>query len=130
MANGTVGLSVTNVQLDYAVTLTCWDMKRGSASFRLEEAFDLVEATGRVTRIDPEHIGSGAILVAALHTATVEGVDVDSEGALRLTFADGRSIRAEPDPAFESWSYVDGHNGRVICMPGGGLAVWSPEVTT
>jgi hypothetical protein len=51
----------------------------------------------------------------------------DTTGELTIKLANGASIHVEPDEDFEAWT-VAGPNGmHVVSMPGGGLAVWSPE---
>jgi hypothetical protein len=46
-------------------------------------------------------------------------------GTLQLEFESGSSIRVFADPDYEAWSVVGADGFRVVCMPGGELAVWS-----
>ncbi|WP_157181858.1 DUF6188 family protein [Nocardia testacea] len=50
-------------------------------------------------------------------------------GTLHLEFESGSSIRVFADPDYEAWSVVGADGFRVVCMPGGELAVWSGKGT-
>jgi hypothetical protein len=51
------------------------------------------------------------------------------DGRLELQFWNGDTLRIPPDPHqnFESWEIKGVRGLQVVCMPSGGLAVWSPE---
>lgn len=60
-------------------------------------------------------------------TGTVAHSFVDNDGNMKTELDSGCTIEFHPDEDYESWS-VTGPNGyRVVCMPGGKLAVWTPE---
>jgi Family of unknown function (DUF6188) len=46
-------------------------------------------------------------------------------GVLSFVFADGATLRCEPDPEFEAWQVEGGHSLRlIVCRAGGELSVW------
>ena len=48
-----------------------------------------------------------------------------SNGVLSLAFADGATVRCEPDPQHEAWQVEGGQpHSWIVCCPGGELAVW------
>jgi len=126
MTTGVAGREITRILLDNAVTIQLWQMGRPTAEIKLEEDFELIQpAVGRVL-VDPEALGDRAVVVAALFGAVVRDIAVAETGVLTVTFADSRVVRASPHAQYESWSYVSDDGGRVICGPGGGLAIWDP----
>lgn len=71
----------------------------------------------------------GAVTGALVHLmwAILEGVDVDEvTGALRIRFTDGRRIDVRPDDRYEAWNFAGARGHKIVCVPGGGLTVWSP----
>jgi hypothetical protein len=46
-----------------------------------------------------------------------------------LSFADGRTLRCEPQPDYEAWQVVGGTpQYLVVCLPGDGeLSIWDPS---
>jgi hypothetical protein len=115
---------VTRVLLDYSVTLQIADLDRPTVEFKLEGPFDHTATDGTTLAVQPEHLGVRAVEVAALHGAVVGEITVSPTGVLTLAFEDGRRIQAVPDPGLETWSFVSHDGGRVICMPGGQIAIW------
>jgi hypothetical protein len=65
----------------------------------------------------PDDYGEQA--VSAVSGTALRAAEASSEGALRLSFADGSVIEVPPDPHFEAWEVVG--PGRVIVVsPAGG----------
>jgi hypothetical protein len=58
-------------------------------------------------------------------TGVLREAHATADGTLQLDFESGSSIRAFADPDYEAWSVVGVDGFRVVCMPGGELAVWS-----
>lgn len=62
-----------------------------------------------------------------VYESQVERCEVSEGGAIRLSFSGG-SIETPPNPNGEAWEVFDAEGGvdglRVICMPGGEVAVW------
>jgi hypothetical protein len=46
---------------------------------------------------------------------------------LTLRFAGGTTLTVPPDDKCEAWQLRDDTGLLIVCMPGGGLAVWSPD---
>jgi hypothetical protein len=47
------------------------------------------------------------------------------DGVLLFVFADGATLRCEPDPEYEAWQVEGGHPLRlIVCRAGGELSVW------
>jgi len=57
----------------------------------------------------------------------VKSATVDDADVLNLVFSNGASIRVEPDEAYQAWTVAGPDGLLVVSMPGGELAVWSPE---
>lgn len=63
------------------------------------------------------------LLAGQLQGKRIKTATLDS-GVLWLRFSDDATIGARPDPDYESWSLVGPAQQRVVCTPGGELAVW------
>jgi hypothetical protein len=124
MARAARGRVVTRVLLDYSITLQIADLDRPTVEFKLEGPFDDTAIDGTTLAVQPEDLGVRAVEVAALRGAVVGEINVSPAGVLTLAFEDGRRIEAAPDSGLETWSFVSDDGGRVICMPGGQIAIW------
>ena len=62
-----------------------------------------------------------------IYESQVERCEVIEGGVIRLSFPDG-SIETPPAPGGDAWEVLDAEGGvdglRVICMPGGEVAMW------
>ncbi|MFI2337943.1 DUF6188 family protein [Nocardia rhamnosiphila] len=58
-------------------------------------------------------------------TGMIREAHAAENGTLHLEFESGISVRVFADPDYEAWSVVGADGFRVVCMPGGELAVWS-----
>ncbi|WP_067655203.1 DUF6188 family protein [Nocardia harenae] len=67
-----------------------------------------------ISRSDLESVLRGTITTATVDLAGILTVDFDS--AMRLV--------VPPDADHEAWTLVGPNGYRVVCMPGGELAVW------
>lgn len=75
--------------------------------------------------VSPESLGTGgAVLFGLLHQEVREAT-VDEGGSLRLEIGEATLV-VDASEDFEAWTYVAEDGRRVVCMPGGRLAVW-PE---
>ena len=66
----------------------------------------------------------GVALLLPLLNGEVTAVDIDASGGLSFALS-GARIRCGSDPEYEAWSYDGRHGGKVVCMPGGDLAIWN-----
>jgi hypothetical protein len=117
------GCELTRVSFDYAVTL----LVDPNTKIRLATNVVLTGADG--TSVPFRSGGADmptADLVGLLHQDIAQAW-VSDDGVLTIRFADDATLRATPDPDYEAWE-IAGENGfRVICMPGGKLAIWDPR---
>lgn len=68
----------------------------------------------------------GVALLLPLMNGEVTAVGIDSRGGLSFTLG-GATVRCGSDPGYEAWSY-DGRQGeKVVCTPGGDLAIWHAD---
>jgi hypothetical protein len=117
---GFAGDEVTAIRFDHEITL----MTLRGFEVRLQAQIDLEGADGHRARIDPEVVEPEASQVlAALHQAVIDCV-ADQSGHLTIGFAD-LVIRVSPDELYEAWTVSGPAGYRVVCTPGGELAVWS-----
>lgn len=65
--------------------------------------------------------------VFALYRATVESALAFKDGKLEVKFRGGAKITAMPHPDFESWHVTGVRWLRIVCGPGGDLAIWKPD---
>jgi hypothetical protein len=75
-----------------------------------------------MTRLVPEHQEVAPAL--ALFGETILSSVAFKSGALRLVFHTGTHLNARPDPRYEAWSAHGPGGLRLVCQPGGGLAIW------
>lgn len=123
------GLTVTQCRLDFAFTLVLAGEDEGLFYVTIEEAFSVAasaEAEGLV--VDPE--GDPVQMAPALRVLRqdVERAVAFKDGRLELAFGDGAVLRAPLGKGYESWNIAGPAGLRLVSMPGGELAVWSPEV--
>lgn len=45
-------------------------------------------------------------------------------GTLEINFEDGSYLKAEPQESYEAWQILTKVGNRIVCMPGGELAIW------
>ncbi|MFI5719823.1 DUF6188 family protein [Nocardia sp. NPDC051750] len=60
-------------------------------------------------------------------TGKVREAQTTDDGGLRLEFESGWSAEAVADADYEAWNVVGTRGFRVVCMPGGELAVWHAD---
>jgi hypothetical protein len=122
---GLVDRNISRVLIDFSVTLQFAD-DGPAAELKLECSFAITTSAGSQT-IEPERMVEGAQMVVGLFGARVLSVRVDQGSELVVDLSDERRLRAWPDAQYESWSYTSEDGSRVICMPGGQVAIWSPQ---
>lgn len=79
---------------------------------------------GASIKLDATEDPTSTSAVLSLLRTSVECVDL-SERRLQLRFSSGEVFEVCPDEDYESWSLTGDDGGRVVCMPGGELAVWN-----
>lgn len=80
-------------------------------------------STGGDASVQPHSLDGVALLLPLLNAeVTAVGIDVSAELSLSLG---GATIRCGSHPYYEAWSYDGPEGGKVVCTPGGDLAIWS-----
>ena len=82
-------------------------------------------STGEDALVRPYALDGVALLLPLLN-GDVTAVEIDSSGRLSFTLGD-TTVWCGSDPDHEAWSY-DGRRGeKVVCTPGGNLAIWNAD---
>lgn len=63
----------------------------------------------------------------AFFSGKTASVSTGSTGALTILLESGNRATVTTGQDYESWTIVGPNGYRVVCMPGGELATWSPE---
>lgn len=113
------GLAVSQLRVDHQLCLRlgedAWISVEADAA--LEE-----EGGGPATPLAPEQQAVAAAL--GLFGMTVIDVTAFKDGRLVVEFDKGARLTVAADPHFEAWNITGPDNLRVVCMPGGDLAIW------
>ncbi|WP_408056209.1 DUF6188 family protein [Streptomyces ureilyticus] len=62
-----------------------------------------------------------------LASDVISQAEVGNSGELTWEFESGVKLTVRPDEDYEAWGLVGPKRRRVICTPGGEVAVWSAE---
>ncbi|GAA2843719.1 DUF6188 family protein [Leucobacter komagatae] len=118
-----VGGTVDIISTSYFVTLRF----STNATVQFESDFTIREpgCSEKVISMDGDR--SELVPVLRLHNEVVDAAFI-AEGTLHLSFSNGTTTEARPDPELESWSYSgpESPETRVIALAGGELAIWLP----
>lgn len=115
--------TVTAVTFDYAVSFT-FD---AASHLRIEGVFSL-QLPGAPTEISvaPDQPGEAASGLTALHNTLLTQASCTDAGTLRISFSNGASITVAPSPPYEAWTFTTPLQS-LVCLPSGGLAIWSKQ---
>ncbi len=80
-------------------------------------------SAGAAALVQPYSLDGIAVLLPLLNE-DVTAADIDSSGRLSVTLG-GVTVRCGSDRDYEAWSYDGRHGEKVVCTPGGDLAIWS-----
>jgi hypothetical protein len=61
-----------------------------------------------------------------LYGMTIEEITAFEDGALEIVFEGGTVLSVPSDAQYEPWELVSKDGRRIVSLPGGGLAKWSP----
>lgn len=120
------GRSVTQCRFDYAFTLVL-DDPDGAFEIRIGEPFTLSTAGGDEVALKPEGQPAAMGPALAVLRLAVERVVAFKDGRLELWFTDGGRLYAPAGEDFEPWDLVGPAGLRIVSLPGGELAIWSPK---
>jgi hypothetical protein len=117
------GMQVTQIRVSHQLTLVL----DGGAQVDLEAEAVLSEGSLRASdvvtsRLAPERQEVAPAL--ALFGATLLSSVAFKSGTLRLVFDSGMRLNVKPDAGYEAWSVHGPESLRLVCQPGGGVAVW------
>ena len=73
--------------------------------------------------VRPDTLDGVAVLLPLLN-GEVTAVHIDSGGRLSFTL-EGVTVCCGSDSDYEAWSYEGRHGEKVVCKPGGDLAIWN-----
>lgn len=113
-------------KLDYGCGLTfCTD---GGFEIRIEADYALTKS--RTTTIhSPEPFSDNSGPLDSLREEINATSTAEKDGILVLTSADGLSLRVAPSADFEAWALAGPRGQKIVCLPGGELAVWEAETS-
>jgi hypothetical protein len=115
------GQSVTRIAFDRSVTILTSSGSQLAISCSAVVSPDL----GQSVSFDPEAPASAAALLVRLLGEVITSVDAGQNGELDILFATGCRITVQSDALYEAWEVLDVAGTRVVCMPGGELAIWT-----
>jgi hypothetical protein len=116
--------AMNNADLDFLVDKTVVEIRGDQVVFeartrpeallyaRVEVAADCASRGGEPLSL-PDLVGRSVASASA------------KDGVLLFLFADGATLRCEPDESYEAWQVEGGHPLRlIVCRAGGELSVW------
>jgi hypothetical protein len=121
------GQAVTQCRFDYAFTIIAGKTE-SSFEIRIEEPFEFSSrGEGRAITVDPEAepLTMGPAL-GVLHQ-TIDRAVAYKDGRLAVKFAEGDELWVPSGQSFEPWTLVGPAGLRIVSLPDGELAIWSPE---
>jgi hypothetical protein len=120
------GCMVNRCCVDWAISLEMQKPDGDHFELRIGGVFAFTAPGGNETLMRPEEdpVGLGPVL-ACTRTAVESATAVD-DGRLEMSFSDGSSLCVTPSPAYEAWELTGPRGSKIVCMPGGELAIWQP----
>ena len=123
-----VGLTVSQLQIDYAFALVLAGSPGGSFSCQVECPFVLVRPGRGEERIEPAADPAGLGPALAVLRRDVTRATAARSGELEIVLSEEMTLRVPPSDDYEAWNVVGPHGLRVVCMPGGELAIRKPRI--
>lgn len=122
-----VGIPLAGKEVSRCVIDGAFTMEFGEGELlRIEGGFIFQTTAGRyeLSAERTEELGPalGVLGKTISWSGTSEG------GQLDVHFVDGTALRVLPDSQYEAWEVVGKGGFRVVCMPGGELAIWRGEL--
>ena len=117
------GKTVTRCLVDHVFGMELWE-REGTTTIRIEGDFVVKDHNGehQVSPTCPPALGPALSTLGKVVTAARAYKD----GCLTVHFADRSSLSVKPDAAYEAWEIAGTDGLRVVCTPGGHLALWQP----
>jgi Family of unknown function (DUF6188) len=120
---GLAGQRVVSTEFGYTATIVF----SGGFEIRVESAFTLRAEDGDRRLTPGADIEQGAARLGTVVGHVVVVAAADDGGELRVDLDGGMRLLVGPDPDYEAWTFAGADGTKVVCRPGGGLAVWSPH---
>ena len=117
-----LGQHVSRFQVDMQLTLEFFEPAAEETSVWISGEFKL-EVDGREQVLSAEQRDTISPVFALLGR-TVQSALANKKGTLEITFREGGKLSVAADPNYESWGVTGVRWLRIVCMPGGELAVW------
>ncbi|BDT84907.1 hypothetical protein FMUAM8_06710 [Nocardia cyriacigeorgica] len=106
-------------------TVTAWLGESFEYELQIECDLEIADGSQPANQVEYERYQEHREQIQTLVGAVVETATIDSSGSLELGLDTGVSVRVLPDMEYEAWSLVGPRGYRVVCLPGGQLAIWS-----
>jgi hypothetical protein len=118
------GRSATRCVVDHAFSIHMGEPDE-SYQLRIESDFFLTgpESRSYLSMERPRELG---VALGVLRQSIISARAYKS-GKLEVLFTSDIGIVVEPSPDFEAWELVGDDGLRIVCTPGGDLAVWKPS---
>ncbi len=119
---------VVQCRVDYAFTLVI-DGPSGGLEVRIQQPFELLPGADGGNPVLVNLSGDPSALAPGLGLWRAELVEALAfkDGRLELRFAERDRLRVPACEEFEPWTLVGPAGLRLVSMPGGELAVWTPD---
>jgi hypothetical protein len=117
------GSTVIKICFDQALTI----LTSSHHELRIETDSSIEVSKNGLVSFDPENSGLVADKLLQLLSAEILDAQATDSGWLRLLFEGDVSLVTGPHGDYEAWEIVGAGGKRVVCMPGGELAIWQGD---
>ncbi|MEV0358024.1 DUF6188 family protein [Nocardia sp. NPDC050697] len=114
------GRQITAAVHDHLVALSTAD----GFELQIEGDFDLEAAHSDRRAVSLTDDGGPRTDLASALRGTITAATVDPAGVLTVDFDSATRLVVPPDADYEAWTLAGPDGYRVVCLPGGELAVW------
>ncbi len=123
------GRKVSRIVVDYALKIQFFfpDPVGGEETEITIEGPCHFEMDGRKYELNVGENPTGLGPIFAIRGEIVNSALAFKEGRLEIDFVNRAKLIVMPLPKFEAWGVVGVRGLRVVCMPGGELAIWQAD---
>jgi hypothetical protein len=123
------GLAVIELGVSDSFKIHFWVSREGGLTITIAGGFECtVRGQHYTVPEERDPVALGPTLALLGHKA--EALTAGEDGTLRLALSEGAQVTVAPADGYESW-HLNGPSGLlVVCLPGGGLAVWDAKPDT
>lgn len=109
--------------VDYAFTI---DMQSQNATLSVRIGTDFTLQVGETAKVLSVHdtLSLGEALI--MFNKRLLHLTANKNGDLELDFSDQIKIKVKPDQQSEAWDLTFSNGAKIVCVPGGKLAIWDP----